>query len=232
MDGNGRWASARGMGRTEGHRRGADTVRDVVSRCRQLGIRWLTLYAFSTENWSRPHTEVKALMGLLAGYLARQASELYERGIELAAIGDLTRLPARVRTLLEGAIRSTRGLPGMRLTLALSYGGRDELVRAVRRLAADLEGGRLDRTAIDAAAVERRLDTAGTPNPDLVIRTGGESRLSNFLLWQTAYAELFFTSTPWPEFGSSELDRALKWYRGRERRFGKVNHDSIDNHYR
>jgi undecaprenyl diphosphate synthase len=222
MDGNGRWAQARGLDRTEGHRHGAGRVREVVTRCRELGIRSLTLYAFSSENWGRPRDEVRTLMRLLASYLERQVSELCDRGIELAAIGDLGRLPAPVRRLLTRAIELTRGLAGMRLTLALSYGGRDELVRAVRRVVGDVASGSLATDSIDAAALEERLDTAGIPHPDLIIRTGGESRLSNFLLWQAAYAELYFTNRPWPDFGAQDLERALAWYRGRSRRFGLV----------
>jgi len=222
MDGNGRWAQARGWNRTEGHRCGADRVRDVVTRCRQLGIRCLTLYAFSSENWGRPRAEVRSLMGLLASYLTRQVSELRDRGIELAAIGDLMRLPDPVRRLLERGMDVTRGLTGMRLTLALSYGGREELVRAMCRLVDDMKSGRMVRESIDVEAVEHRLDTAGMPHPDLVIRTGGESRLSNFMLWQAAYAELYFTDRAWPDFGPRELDRALAWYCGRSRRYGQV----------
>ena len=220
MDGNGRWAEARA--RIDGHREGSERVREVVTRCRELGLRHLTLYAFSSENWGRPDREVDALMALLSRYLHRELDTLRGNAIELRAIGDLPRLPSALRRLLGEAVAATRKLGGMRLTLALSYGGRDEITRAMRRLARDLERGLLIPGVIDEGAVARRLDTADTPDPDLVIRTGGERRLSNFLLWQTAYAELYFTDTPWPEFGAAELDRALSWYRGRLRRFGLV----------
>jgi undecaprenyl diphosphate synthase len=222
MDGNGRWAEARGRARTDGHREGADRVRDVVTRCRRLGLRHLTLYAFSSENWGRPALEVDALMALLGRFLRRELDTLRRHAVELRAIGDLRRLPRPLRGLLLDAVATTRGLGGMRLTLALSYGGRDEIARAVRRLASEVEDGSLVADAIDEGAVARRLDTADTPDPDLVIRTGGERRLSNFLLWQAAYAELYFTDTPWPEFGATELDRALTWFRVRRRRFGLV----------
>jgi len=222
MDGNGRWAEARGRVRVDGHREGADRVREVVTRCRELGLRHLTLFAFSSENWGRPALEVEALMALLARYLRQELDTLRANAIELRAIGDLRRLPSALRRRLDEAVAATRGLDGMRLTLALSYGGRDEITRAVRRLARDLERGLLVPGAIDEGAVAGRLDTGDAPDPDLVIRTGGERRLSNFLLWQAAYAELYFTDTPWPEFGAAELDRAFSWYRGRPRRFGLV----------
>ncbi len=222
MDGNGRWAEAQRRSRIDGHREGAGRVRDVVTRCRELGLRHLTLYTFSSENWGRPALEVEALMALLARYLRDELDILRGNDIELRAIGDLRRLPSTLRLQLDQAVAATRGLGGMRLTLALSYGGRDEITRAVRRLARDVERGLLRPDRIDENAVARRLDTADAPDPDLVIRTGGERRLSNFLLWQAAYAELYFTHTPWPEFDAAGLDRALRWYRRRRRRFGLV----------
>lgn len=222
MDGNGRWAAARGLPRLAGHRAGARAVREVVRAARELGLGHLTLYAFSTENWQRPSAEVEALMTLLAEYLVEEREELTARGIELRAIGDLPRLSPRVRRLLAEVGVATRGLGGMRLTLALAYGGRDEVVRAARRLAAEVAAGRLWPEQVDERLFGSRLDTAGTPDPDLVIRTGGESRLSNFLLWQSAYAELHVTEVAWPDFGRAELERALAWYAGRQRRFGGV----------
>lgn len=222
MDGNGRWAAARGLPRLAGHRAGARAVREVVRAARELGLGHLTLYAFSTENWQRPSAEVGALMGLLAEFLVEEQGELKANGIELHAIGDLARLPPRVRRLLAEVASATRSLDGMRLTLALAYGGRDELVRAARKLAAEVAAGRLWPEQVDERLVELRLDTAGTQDPDLVVRTGGESRLSNFLLWQSAYAELYVTEVPWPAFGRAELERALAWYAGRQRRFGGV----------
>jgi undecaprenyl diphosphate synthase len=222
MDGNGRWARSLGLPRTAGHRRGAERVREVVTRSRELGIRYLTLFAFSSENWGRPAAEVSALMKLLSRYLASEPSGLRANGIELTGVGDLDRLPARLQVLLRRAINATRGLNGMRLTLALSYGARDEITRAVRRLVGDEREEIFTAGTITEESIARRLDTAGTPDPDLVIRTGGEQRLSNLLLWQTAYAELYFTDAPWPEFGAAELERALGWYRGRQRRYGLV----------
>jgi undecaprenyl diphosphate synthase len=222
MDGNGRWAAARGLPRLAGHRAGARAVREVVRAARELGISHLTLYAFSTENWQRPSAEVEALMTLLAEFLVEEREELTARGIELHAIGDLARLPPRARRLLAEVGVATRGLDGMRLTLALAYGGRDEVVRAVRRLAAEVAVGRLWPEQVDERLLGSRLDTAGTPDPDLVIRTGGESRLSNFLLWQSAYAELYVTEVPWPDFDRDDLAHALAWYAGRQRRFGGV----------
>ncbi len=222
MDGNGRWARSLGLPRAAGHRRGAQRVREVVTRSRELGIRYLTLFAFSSENWGRPATEVSALMGLLSRYLASEPVRLRANAIELAAVGNLDRLPSGVQASLSRAIDATRGLGGMRLTLALSYGARDEITRAVRRLVREEGRAIFEAGAITEESIARRLDTTGTPDPDLVIRTGGEQRLSNLLLWQTAYAELFFTDTPWPEFGAAELERALAWYRGRQRRFGLV----------
>jgi undecaprenyl diphosphate synthase len=222
MDGNGRWAARRGLPRVAGHHAGARAVREVVRAARQLGLRYLTLYAFSSENWQRPPAEVQRLMELLAAYLVEEQGELRANRIELAAIGDLERLPARARRLLNEVGAATRGGDGMRLTLALAYGGRDEIVRAARALAAEVAAGRLWSEQIDERLLGRRLDTAAMPDPDLVIRTGGESRLSNFLLWQAAYAELYVTEVAWPDFDRSELERALAWYAGRDRRFGAL----------
>jgi len=222
MDGNGRWARSLGRPRTAGHHRGAERVREVVTRSRELGIRYLTLFAFSSENWGRPAAEVSALMGLLSRYLESEPARLRANSIELAAIGNLDRLPSGLQDCLSRAIAATRGLGGMRLTLALSYGARDEITRALRRLVAAEGRAILEDDAITEDSIARQLDTAGTPDPDLVIRTGGEQRLSNLLLWQAAYTELYFTPVPWPEFGASELERALAWYRRRQRRFGLV----------
>jgi undecaprenyl diphosphate synthase len=222
MDGNGRWARSLGLPRIAGHRRGAERVREVVTRSRELGIRYLTLFAFSSENWGRPAAEVSALMGLLSRYLASEPERLRANGIELTAVGDLDRLPSRLQVRLSRAINVTRSLNGMRLTLALSYGARDEITRAVQRLVTEERQAIFDAGAVTEKSIALRLDTSGTPDPDLVIRTGGEQRLSNLLLWQTAYAELYFTEVPWPEFGAAELERALGWYRGRQRRYGLV----------
>jgi undecaprenyl diphosphate synthase len=222
MDGNGRWARARGLARLAGHHRGAEAVRKIVTHCREAGLHYLTLYAFSTENWARPAFEVNGLMELLTEFLVEQRDRLAKREIELAAIGDLDRLPSRVRSLLERVIKTTRGLGGMRLTLALSYSGRDEIVRAARRIAGRVARGELLPEAIDDKLFADNLDTRETPAVDLVIRTGSERRLSNFLLWQAAYAELYFTDRQWPDFSPEDFDRAVAWYHDRNRTFGLV----------
>jgi undecaprenyl diphosphate synthase len=222
MDGNGRWAQARGLARLAGHQRGAETVRRIVTHCREAGLHYLTMYAFSTENWARPVFEVNGLMELLSEFLADQEDRLKEHDIELAAIGDLGRLPNRVRSLLERVMNTTRGLDGMRLTLALSYSGRDEIVRTARRLARRVAAGTLDPGAIDDTLFSDSLDTGDSPAVDLVIRTGSERRLSNFLLWQAAYAELYFTDQRWPDFSPEDFDRAVAWYHSRRRTFGLV----------
>ncbi|MFZ9886262.1 MAG: isoprenyl transferase [Myxococcota bacterium] len=220
MDGNGRWAEDRRLPRLEGHRAGARTVRDITTYARELGVRYLTLYAFSSENWGRPGHEVGGLMELLREYLVEERKTLLDNRIELSTIGDTARLPAAVRLLLNDVMGATRGLDGMRLTLALSYGGRDEILRAVRGIAHAVDRGDLDPEEISAAHLEDRLDTAGVPDPDLLIRTSGEQRISNFLLWQLAYAELYFTEVPWPAFARADLDKALVAYANRQRRFG------------
>jgi len=222
MDGNGRWARARGLARLAGHHQGAAVVRKIITHCREAGLHHLTLYAFSTENWARPKREVNGLMDLLARFLLEQEDRLKKHGIELRAIGDISRLPNRARALLGRVIHSTRGLGGMRLTLALSYSGHDEIVRTVRRLARMVAEGTLRPDAIDDAVFADSLDTRDTPPADLVIRTGSERRLSNFLLWQSAYAELYFTDRAWPDFSPADFDRAVAWYHGRRRTFGLV----------
>lgn len=218
MDGNGRWAQARGLPRTAGHRAGADAVRTVVRECRRLGIPHLTLYAFSSENWNRPQAEISALFGLLLDFLGTEMPHMEEQGIRLRVLGDVDGLPLAQRTALRHAMGRTAACTDMTLNLALNYGGRAELVRAVRSFVA--EG--LPPEAITEEALAARLDTAGQPDPDLLIRTSGELRLSNFLLYQCAYSELFFTPVLWPDFGATELAAALKDYAGRSRRFGKT----------
>ncbi len=222
MDGNGRWARERGLPRIEGHRRGAQSVRRVVKACADANIRYLTLYAFSTENWRRPPGEVRALMDLLDRFLKERLSDLTKHRIRLNAIGDLERLPPSVRHTLDRVCRETRAYSEGVLTLALSYGGRAEITNAVRRIAREVRGGRLDPDRIDENTVSAHLDTAGLPDPDLIIRTSGEMRLSNFLLWQASYAELWVTSTYWPDFTEQEFFRALDDYSRRRRRFGGV----------
>jgi undecaprenyl diphosphate synthase len=213
MDGNGRWAEARGLPRAAGHREGSESVRAVTRQARRVGLEALTLYAFSYQNWARPEEEVGALMQLLAEYLDSQRSEIMENAIRLNAIGELSRLPSLVGDKLEALMAESRGNRGMTLTLALSYGGREEILQAAERLA------RQGRPA-EAAAFEAALWTAGLPQLDLMVRTSGERRISNFLLWQAAYAELYFTEILWPDFRELELLQAIAEYQGRERRFG------------
>lgn len=222
MDGNGRWAKSKGWRRVRGHEEGAESVRVVVRTCRKLGIQALTLYAFSEENWARPKAEVEALMRLLGRFLKSERQEMMERGIRLMASGSIERLPKGTRQLLGQIMADTAGGEHMVLNLALSYGGRQELVRAARRLAARAAAGELPPEQIDEAALEGELYTAGLPQVDLLIRTSGELRVSNFLLWQIAYAEFYFTDTYWPDFREEELAKALLAYANRERRFGQT----------
>ena len=222
MDGNGRWATERGLPRTAGHEAGADSVREVVRGCGELGIEALTLYSFSTENWGRPEDEVDTLMALLARYLVEQRDELMTNRVRLRAIGELDRLPRKVRDLLDEAIELTSSNDKLLLTLALSYGSRAEIVDAVRRIAREVSATRLEPDAIGERTVSDHLYTAGTPDPDLLIRTSGEMRLSNFLLWQLAYSELFLSPVLWPDFTRRELYGAIRDFQLRERRFGRV----------
>jgi len=220
MDGNGRWATLRGLPRIEGHRMGVRSVRAVVECARELGIPYLTLYAFSTENWGRPAAEVSTLMALLREFLVKELPELRERGIRLRVIGEVSKLPALVREVLGATISGTAAGREMTLTIALSYAGRDEIVRAARKIAADAASGAIVPEAITEEELAARLDTAGMPDPDLVVRTSGEVRVSNFLLWQAAYAEFVFTDVLWPDFGKAEFLRVLDEYARRDRRFG------------
>lgn len=222
MDGNGRWAQARGWRRVRGHEAGADSVRAVVETCRRLEISYLTLYAFSRENWDRPQAEVAALMKLLVRFLKKERDDLIAKDIRLNAIGQIERLPPSSRKELERVMADTAHCQGMVLNLALSYGGRQELVRAARLLCQEAAAGKLDPEAVDEAALAARLYTSGQPDPDLMIRTSGEQRISNYLLWQLAYTEFVFTETFWPDFREAELAAALKEYAGRQRRFGKT----------
>ena len=222
MDGNGRWAKLRGKSRIEGHRRGKTSVRVIVEMSRKIGVRYLSLYAFSTENWFRPHDEVDALMGLLEHYLAAERAKMMRYGICLLAVGDRSRLPANVKTALEETIALTAQNRRMTVVLALSYSGRDELVRMARRLAVDARDNRLDPENIDEQMVTAYLDTAKIPDPDLLIRTSGELRISNFYLWQIAYSELYVTPTLWPDFREKEYLEALLAYQRRRRRFGRT----------
>jgi undecaprenyl diphosphate synthase len=220
MDGNGRWAKLRGMPRTAGHRRGVEAVRETVKAAVDLGIGYLTLYGFSSENWNRPPPEVDDLMGLLRFYLRSEIAELHRQGVRLRSIGDRARLAPDIVRLIEEAEERTRGNAKLNLTIALSYGGRNEILRAMRMIAEDVAAGRLAAGAVDEAALEQRLFTLGLPDPDLVIRTSGEQRISNFLLWQSAYSELVFDDCLWPDFGRENLRRAVEEYQRRERRYG------------
>jgi undecaprenyl diphosphate synthase len=222
MDGNGRWAETRGQPRLEGHRQGSSSVRTVTRAARKLGVEALTLYAFSAQNWSRPAHEVEGLMELLREYLLSERAEILDNGIRLNAIGELDRLPPRVREPLEEVRSASAANRQMVLTLALSYGGREELVAMVRRVVDDVQRGALRPGDVDQAAVEERLWTAGLPPLELVVRTSGEIRVSNFLLWQIAYAELHLTEVAWPDFGERDLLLALDDFQRRERRFGKT----------
>jgi undecaprenyl diphosphate synthase len=222
MDGNGRWAKKRLLNRVVGHEKGSETVRTVLRTCRELGIRYLTLYAFSTENWQRPKSEIEALMTLLKRFLKSEKSEMLENDIRLRVIGQVNRLPADVRKSLEETIAATQDNRSMDLILALSYGGRAEIVDMVQAVADKVRQGRIDPQTINDAMISDHLYTREIPDPDILIRTSGEMRISNFLLWQIAYAEIFITPTLWPDFSKDELLQILKDFQGRERRYGKV----------
>jgi undecaprenyl diphosphate synthase len=220
MDGNGRWAKARGLPRTAGHRRGADAVREAVKSAVALGVSYLTLFGFSSENWRRPATEVDDLMGLLRLYLRSEVAELHKNGVRVRVIGDRTRFSGDIVELIEGAEALTRENRRLVLTVALSYGGRQDIVQAARNLASDVQAGKLTSAQIDEALFSNSLWTADMPDPDMVIRTSGERRVSNFLLWQSAYAEFVFLDTLWPDFSRSDFEYAIREYHGRERRYG------------
>jgi len=220
MDGNGRWAKARGLPRIEGHRRGAEAVRRVVRGATDLGISYLTIYGFSSENWQRPQAEVRDLMGLLRLYLRGEVAELHRNGVRIRIIGERERLAADINKLIDDAEELTKSNTRLNLIIALSYGGRSEIARAARRLAEDVRQGRMRPEEIDECAFARNLTTAGIPDPDFIIRTSGELRLSNFLLWQSAYAELIFTDRLWPDFDRADLESAIEEFQRRERRYG------------
>ncbi len=220
MDGNGRWAKKQNLNRISGHLKGVDAVRDVVTSCREMGIKVLTLYAFSIENWQRPKEEVAALMGLLKDYLRKEREELIKNNIRLSAIGRLEDLPPDVRAALDETMKKTEKCDGMILNLALSYGGRSEILHAVHGILSDLRNKKIQEAEIDLLSFPQYLWTRGLPDPDLLIRTSGESRISNFLLYQIAYTELYMTETLWPDFNREELIKAIADYQSRERRFG------------
>lgn len=220
MDGNGRWAKRRFMPRIEGHRNGAKSVRMVVEECRRLGVRYLTLFAFSTENWRRPQDEVGGLMSLFVQHLESELELLLKNDIRLRAMGDTSRLPESVRAMLQRNEERTKNLKGMDLILAVSYGGRDELVQAARKIARSVKAGELDPESISEETFGRHLYLPDVPDPDLLIRTSDETRISNFLLWQLAYAEIVVTPVLWPDFNRDEFHRCLNVFAGRNRRFG------------
>ncbi len=222
MDGNGRWADEKGLSRIEGHLAGVNCVRKIVRFCGGLGIRVLTLYTFSTENWTRPELEVKALMGLLKKYLREEIEELNRNHVRLKAIGRLEELPLPVRKELENCMRITSKNDGLILNLALNYGGRADIVDGVRKLVSDVEDGKLKLRDINEKVFSQYLYTSGLPDPELLIRTSGEMRVSNFLLWQISYAEIWVTPVYWPDFGRAHLLQAIVDYQKRERKFGRV----------
>lgn len=222
MDGNGRWAKERGKDRSEGHREGVVSVRKVVEAATTLGLRYLTVYTFSTENWKRPESEVHALMGLMVAAIHRETPDLMKNNVRLKAIGDLDRLPHEVRTTLDECLLQTSVNTGTTLVLALSYSSRWEILHAVKALTEEAARGQLRAEEVTEELLASRLTTRDLPDPDLLIRTGGEQRISNFLLWQLSYAELYFTDIYWPDFREEELYQAIRSYQQRERRFGKT----------
>ena len=218
LDGNGRWAKKRNLPRLMGHRAGADNIRSVAKNFANYGVKYLTLYAFSTENWNRPKAEVAGLLNLLARRIGREVQVCHQENMKLIYLGRMNKLSQKLREKVEAAIELTKDNTGLTICLAFDYGGRDEIVRAVRRIiSADVSSDKVDEFVFS-----QYLYTSGIPNPDLVIRTGGEIRLSNFLLWQTAYSELYFTPVLWPDFGQEDIEEALSEYKRRERRFGSV----------
>lgn len=223
MDGNGRWAKSKGSIRLHGHKVGVDSVRDITEACAQIGVKYLTLYAFSTENWGRPTAEVRGLMRLLVASLRKEADNLHENNIRLVTIGQLDRFPEDCQDELQEAIDLTKDNTRLQLCLALSYSGRWDITEAVKKIATHVKEGRLDPDLINSQMISDHLSTANVPDPDLIIRTSGEYRISNFLLWQLAYSELYITQQYWPDFRRNELYEAIKSFQKRDRRFGKLN---------
>ena len=222
MDGNGRWAQQRGRPRLFGHQAGARRIREIVNACPDLGVKYLTIFAFSTENWKRTQTEVSGLMSLFRRYIQKEAQDLHDEGVRVRFIGDRVRLEPKLVKLMDELEELTEGNDLVHLTIALNYGGRDEVARATKRLAQEVAAGRLDPETVDSETLARFLDTFVLPDPDLVIRTSGEARISNFLLWQSAYAEYEFIETLWPDFTKDIFGEIIARYGGRERRFGAV----------
>lgn len=228
MDGNGRWAKQRGNQRCKGHIAGVDTVRSTIEAAGELGIKYLTLYTFSTENWNRPQEEVEMLLELIVTVLAEETEKLRRENVRLTMIGDISRLPEHSRRSLEKSMERTSGCTGTTVILAMSYSSRWELTEAVRRIAAKAASGQIDPDSITEQTISNNLATAGIPDPDLLIRTGGDQRISNFLLWQIAYSELYFTDCFWPDFSKEDFYRAIIDYQTRERRFGKTSEQIVD----
>jgi undecaprenyl diphosphate synthase len=227
MDGNGRWANSRGLPRTMGHRKGVEAVREAVRTAGEVGIRYLTLFAFSSENWSRPEAEVSDLMGLLKAFIRRDLADLHQQNVRIRVIGDKTNLRGDILPLLLEAEDTTQANTGITLVIAFNYGSRDEMTRAMQALAMDVAQGRLTADQITPERIASKLDTAGIPDPDLILRTSGEERLSNFLLWQAAYSELLFVPELWPDFNREVFLDALKTFAGRERRFGGLSQPTL-----
>lgn len=222
MDGNGRWAQAKGLMRIMGHRAGVKAVQNIVEAARECDVKVLTLYAFSTENWNRPKDEVAGLMSLLKKFLQSELNRMVDNDIQLRCIGNINALPSDVREVLLSTIEKTKHNSTLILNLALSYGGRDELVQAIQTISRKCMDGSLNPEDVTEQTVDAHLFTAGLPDPDLVIRTGGEARLSNFLLWQSSYSEIYFCDVPWPEFNKQELQKAITDFNHRQRRYGKT----------
>lgn len=228
MDGNGRWAMKKGLTRILGHQKGTDAVRETVRTSRKIGIKWLTLYAFSEENWQRPKKEINALMNLLKRYLKSELEEMQKNGIRLRAIGSIRKLPQDTREILLDTIEKTAGNSEMTLTLALSYGGRQEIVHALKKIAERVEKRQINSNDISEGLITSSLYAGDMPDPDLLIRTSGESRISNFLLWQLAYTEIYITPIYWPDFDRTEFLNAISDFQKRQRRFGKVQEQSVN----
>jgi undecaprenyl diphosphate synthase len=222
MDGNGRWARRRGLPRVAGHRKGAESVRRLITACARKGIPYLTLFAFSSENWARPEAEVKRLMELFLDALQKEMDELHKNGVRFRVIGERSALDGEINTGIDRAEEMTRENRRLHLSVAINYGGRADIAQACRRVVTAVSEGRQAPGDVDEESVAANLETAGLPDPDLFIRSGGEQRISNFLLWQLAYTELFFCDVLWPDFGESDFERALDFYAGRQRRFGRT----------
>lgn len=222
MDGNGRWAKERNLPRTMGHKAGVETIRKVVKHADKIGIKYITLYAFSTENWKRPKDEVNSLMKLLVQYLRDEVNNLHENGVILRVLGDIDKLPKECQKQIEEAISLTKNNTGLVLNVAFNYGGRDEIIRAVQNIVSDAESGKIEKSAIDKDLFSSYMYTKDSPDPDLIIRPSGEQRISNFLLWQCAYSEFWYSNVNWPDFTEKHLDKAVYDYQNRDRRFGGV----------